>query len=119
MPLYKVSLQQGATTRSATYEASTSENLKIFLEDVTTMKVKSIYKIEYEDISDVKPVDDFNYNRMVKAFVRNIGSYSCQVILHNVKLTRSKDEVVAKIKEFLRINGTAVDSVTSYLVKAR
>jgi len=119
MPLYKVSLQQGSTTRTATYEASSASNLKTFLEFVSTMKVKYIYKVEYEDITDTKPQDDFIYNRMVKAVIRNSGSFAKQTILHNVKLNRSKQEIIDKMKELLKINGSSVDSVVSYMVQPK
>lgn len=115
MPLYKVSLKQGNRSITAQYYAKSLENLKQFLNAVTTAKVQQIYEVHYNDELSKPPIDDFNYYKQYKAFVMNNNRLSNQVLIHNVKKTLNEDTISNLIKTHLEVAGLKVTGVTCSL----
>ena len=118
MPKYRIQLKQGKRTIVEHGEFKSVASALDFYQSLSTMKVTEILRIEYEATDDIIPIDDMNYNSLFKGFVKNDSSKaSRQVILHNIKLTKSSDDVFLKIKECMDIGGLNVDSVYCSLFK--
>ncbi|AQW85525.1 hypothetical protein CPIN18021_0313 [Campylobacter pinnipediorum subsp. caledonicus] len=115
MPVYKVTQQQGNRVITSTYEAKSSTSLLQFLQEVSTAKVKYIYRVEYEDEETTPPNDDFNYHKQFKAFAKNSNNASKQVLIHNVKTTKNEQELTNAIITHLSVGEQAIKSVACSL----
>jgi len=119
MPHYKVQLKQGSRTIVEYIEAPSVSSVLSFYESITTMKVTEVLKIEYEYEGSVIPPDDFQYQKIYRALVKeNSTGSSRQVIFHNIKPSVSSTNMAALIKSHLEIGGMNVDSVLCNLMKA-
>lgn len=120
MPNYKVQLKQGKRTIVEYIEAANVASVLQYYEAITTMKVTEILKIEYENLTDNIPVDDFNYTAIFKGFVKDTASNKTrQIIHHNLKTSIDFNDIASLIKSTIKIDGAAVDSVYCTLMKAK
>lgn len=118
MPLYKVKLSQGKRSIIESIEAKSLPHLLDFYSYITTMEVREVSKIEYLNPSDVIPDDDFNYDSLMKVVAKSDSlRKSKQFIFHNLKKTRSDQEVFNKMIECLEVSGTHIDSLFASLRK--
>ncbi|MDD2651725.1 MAG: hypothetical protein PHX44_01665 [Sulfurimonas sp.] len=118
MPKYRIQLKQGKRTIVEHAEFKSLSHALDFYSTLSTMKVTEILRVEYEDLTENIPIDDMNYNSLFKGFIKNDETrMSKQVLHHNIKLTKSSDDVFAKIKECMDISGLNVDSVYCSLFK--
>ena len=112
MPFYRVQLKQGSRTIVNHLEADNWEDVLNFYNAVSTMKVSEILEVKYKDETK-PPVDDFNYKRLFKGFIRNEEArVSRQIILHNIKKSVNIKDMYNYIKQYLTIQGLKVDSET-------
>ena len=117
MPKYRVQLKQGKRTIVEHIEAKNVSSVQALYNNLTTMKVTEILKIEFQDSGSV-PIDDFKYQSLFKGFVINKDTRKMkQVILHNIKLGVTENDIYTAFKEYLEIEGLGVDSVTLSLFK--
>lgn len=118
MPKYRIQLKQGKRTIVENQEFKSVTHALDFYNNISTMKVTEILKIEYEDEVSTIPLDDFNYKSLFKGFIKNDASKcSRQVILHNIKNTKSDLDVFDAIKLNMDIGSLSVDSVYCSLFK--
>lgn len=119
MPNYKVQLKQGSRTIVEYIEATSVASVLEFYNQVTTMKVTEVLRVEYEVPEDsIIPPDDFQYRKIYKALIKDTASNkSRQIILHNIKLTKTEVDLAAIIKTIVKIEGAGVDSVYCSLMK--
>ena len=118
MSVYKVQLKQGSRTLVEYIEASSVSDVQAFYSTVTTMKLTEVLKVEYQASDNSIPIDDFNYNRLYKAFIKDTSTgKSRQVILHHLKKSLNENEIADYIKAYMKIDGVAVDSVYCSLMK--
>jgi hypothetical protein len=117
MPFYRVQLKQGSRTIVNHIEASSWQDVLNFYNAVSTMKVSEILEVKYKDETK-PPVDDFNYKRLFKGFIRNEEArVSRQIILHNIKKSVNIKDMYNYIKQYLTIQGLKVDSILTTLFK--
>ena len=117
MPLYRVQLKQGSRTIVNHVEAKSLNDLLAFYDRISTMKVTEVLEVVYQSGGDI-PVDDFNYKKLFKGYIRNTSSHkSRQIILHNLKKSVDEDDLVSAIKAHLEVDGLVVDSVYCSLFK--
>lgn len=118
MPYYQVKLKQGSTTRVEHCEAVSHAAALAFYEEFSTAKVSEILEVVYKSPSDTAPADDFNYTKLHKYLMfTGEGRSGRQLILHNIKKTKSTDDIIPAIKNTFRINGLPVQMVTASLIK--
>ncbi|MDD5400756.1 MAG: hypothetical protein PHQ93_06195 [Sulfurimonas sp.] len=119
MPRYKVQLKQGSRTIVEHIECSNVENVLAFYQSVSTMKITEILKVEYElPASAVIPPDDFQYRSIYKGLIKDTATNkSRQIILHNIKLSVSENDIVPLIRTHMKIDGASVDSIYCSLFK--
>lgn len=118
MSYYKVQLKQGSRTIIEHVEAAGTAQILNFYSLVSTMKVTEILKIEYQASDNVIPVDDFNYTKIYKGFVKNIETnIGTQYIVHNIKPTINENEIADAIMANFKIDGLKIDSVYCSLMK--
>lgn len=115
MPIYKITQQQGNRVITSTLEAKSVASVQAFLKAVSTAKIKYIYEVHYEDDENTPPIDDFNYFKQYKAFVKNSNRRAKQVLIHNVKPILNENELAELCKTHLEVGGLKVDSVTCSL----
>ena len=85
MPFYRVQLKQGSRTIVNHLEADNWEDILNFYRAVSTMQVSEILEVKYKDETK-PPIDDFNYKKLFKGFIRNEDArVSRQIIIHNIK----------------------------------
>jgi glutathione peroxidase-family protein len=119
MPVFQVKLAQGKRSLNEEVEAKSLESLLSFYETCTTMKVMEVRKIVFVAPSDVRPIDDNNYNSLFKTFAKNdTTGISRQFIFHNLKKTKNENEIFAMMKECFEVNGAHIDTIYSSLFKA-
>ena len=113
--MFRVQLKQGSRTIVNHLEADSWEDILNFYNLVSTMKVSEILEVRYSDKTQ-PPVDDFNYNRLFKCFIRNSDKkVSRQIILHNLKPNMTSAKISDYIKKYLKIEGLKVDGVMTTL----
>lgn len=118
MPKYKIQLKQGKRTLVEYGEFKSVDACLMFFQTLSTMKVTEILKVEYEDLSEHIPIDDFNYRSLCKLMIKNKTSrVTKQVILHNIKMTKNENEIYMAMVENMEIDGLKVDGVTATLFK--
>ena len=118
MPKYRVQLKQGSKTYVEHIEAKSVQSVLDFFALLSTAKVTEILKLEYEDTTK-QPVDDMNYYPVCKLMLANSEKHvSRQVIIHNVKSTKSIDDVLTAAKQHLEVSGFSVTSSYSSLLKS-
>ena len=116
--MYRVQLKQGSRTIVNHLEADSWEDIKAFYEAVSTMRVTEILEVKYQYQGDTIPIDDFNYKKLYKGYIRNSEQrISRQIILHNIKKSISTNDLYPLIKKYLRINGFKVDGIHTNLFK--
>lgn len=119
MPQYQVSLVQGSNSVTEYIEAKNLAALLDFYQYASTMEVKKVLKVEYVNPSSVYPIDDFNYEKLMKVTARAESTgRSRQFIFHHLKKTVSDEELYAKMKECLEVGGASISSMYSPLRKA-
>ena len=111
MPIFKVTQQQGNRVITSTYEAKSVQALQTFLSLVSTAKVKYIYEVHFEAENNTFPIDDFNYRKQFKALAKNKNKFANQVLIHNVRLDKSENEIMQAIKDYLRVGNQSIDEV--------
>lgn len=117
VPKYRIQLKQGKRTIVEHGEFKSVTHALDFFNTLSTMKVTEILKIEYEDFTTI-PVDDFAYKSLFKGFIKNEESKkSKQIVLHNIKLSKSDLDIFAKIRECMDIDNLSVDSIYCSLFK--
>lgn len=117
MPYYRVQLKQGRRTITNKIHAKSVQHCKMFFEELTTMKVTEILEVKYQSDTQV-PIDDFNYNSICKMIIKNNDNkMSFQVVLNNVKTTKSEKEIYASCLAHLLVGGGRVDSIVTTLLK--
>ncbi len=118
MPKYRIQLKQGKRTIVEHGEFKSVTHALDFYNTLSTMKVTEILKIEYEAPEAIIPVDDMVYNSLFKGFIKNEETKtSRQIVVHNVKLTKSENDIYAKVKECMDIGSMSVDSIYCSLFK--
>lgn len=118
MPKYRIQLKQGKRTIVEHGEFKSVTHALDFYNTLSTMKVTEISKLEYEASDENIPSDDFVYQSLFKAFIKNDETkLSRQVLLHNIKVSKSSDDIFLKIKECMDINSLNVDSIYCSLFK--
>ncbi len=116
MPLYKVQLKQGRRTITNQIEAKSVNDVVQFFETLTTMKVTEVLRVEY--VNDTQPpIDDFNYYSLYKGIIKNSSRMSKQIVLNNVRLTKSEDDIYQSCFTHLEIDGTNIKTMYSSLFK--
>lgn len=116
MPKYKVQLKQGSRTVVNQIEAKSVESVVTFFETLTTMKVSEVLEVKYSNIT--KPsVDDFNYFKQFKAFLKNDNRETIQVYLQNFKTNKTEKDFEILAKEHLQIASKSVDSIVITAIK--
>lgn len=115
--LFKVTQKQGNRVITSTIEAKSFQNLMAFLKAVSTAKVSCVYEVHYEDRLTTPPIDDMNYFKQYKAILTNSAGISNQVLIHNVKLNLSENEIASLIRAHLETGGMSVDSLKCVLFK--
>lgn len=118
MPQFRIQLKQGSRTYVERGEFKSLQHVLNFYNTLTTCQVSEIWGgAGYKD-NTIPPIDDMNYYVMVKQLARNEESKkSVQVVVRNVKLTINAQEVAAKIKECMEIDGLAIDTTIATLFK--
>ena len=117
MPLYRVQLKQGSRTIVNHIEANSVQNVLNFFNKVSTMKVSEILEVKYQD-KTTPPIDDFNYKKLFKGFIRNEDAgISKQIVLQNIKHSVNEKEIYEACKKFLEINSQKVSGVYCSLFK--
>jgi hypothetical protein len=115
--MFKVQLKQGSRTIVGHIEARNYQDVLNFYNAVSTMKVSEILEVKYSD-DKIPPIDDFNYKKLYKGFIRNNETHqSKQIIVHNIKKSISEKDIVKYIKQYLTINSQKVDGVIVSLFK--
>lgn len=118
MPKYRIQLKQGSKTIVEHIEAKSLESVLAFYQTFSTAKVSEVLKVEYED-STMQPIDDMGYFPLGKFMALNKSSKkSRQFIIHNIKKTKSSDDIAAGIKQHFEIDGLSIDSCYSGLIKS-
>ena len=117
MPRYKVQLKQGSRTIVNQIEAKSVESVVTFFETLTTMIVTEVLELKYQ--KDVRPpVDDFNYYKQFKAFIKNNDKQMVQVYLSNFKKNKNENDFESLAKEHLEISSRPVSSVVAVSLKS-
>jgi hypothetical protein len=117
MPKYKIQLKQGKRTLVAHGEFKSVASCLAHYQNISTMQVCEILKIEYEDES-TPPIDDYNYKSLFKGIIKNEDTrMSKQVIFHNIKMTKDEKDIYNSCVSNMEVNGMKVDSVISSLFK--
>lgn len=120
MPLFRVQLKQGKRTIVENVEAKSLDALLAFYQAITTMEVKEVLRVEYLNPSETVPIDDFNYQSLVKTIATDKETRrSRQFIFHNVKNSISEQELYSLMRTYLEVSGGSIDSITGTLFKAR
>lgn len=119
MPKYRIQLKQGKRTIVENQEFKSVSHALDFYNQLSTMKVTEILKVEYELPPDtIIPVDDMVYKSIFKGLIKNDESrVSRQIILHNIKMSKSDLDVFALVKSNMQIGGLNVDSIYCSLFK--
>lgn len=118
MPIFRVKLSQGARSIVENTEAKSLQHLLDFYSYITTMEVREVLRLEYTNPSDAIPIDDFNYHPLFKVMAKSDTlRRSRQFIFHNIKPTRSDEEIFQKMVECLEVSGSHIDSCFSPLRK--
>lgn len=117
MPLFQVKLAQGKRSLNEEIEAKNLASLLEFYDYCTTMKIMEVRQIVFIAPSELRPVDDMNYNSLFKTFAKNSLGVSRQFIFHNLKKTRSDQEIFSMMKQCLEVNNSAIDSIYCSLFK--
>ncbi len=117
MPFFRVQLKQGKRTIVNRIEARDYQDCINFFHELTTMEVSEVLEIKYTS-DKTPPIDDFNYLSLYKGFIKDTkNNLSCQIILNNVKLNKSEDDIYEACKKYLRINGKKINSCSTALFK--
>jgi len=116
MPKYRVQLKQGSRTIVNHIEAKDVGACLSFYESVTTMKVTEILKVEYEN-DTTPPIDDFAYYPLFKGIMHTNTRLAKQIIINNVKIGKSEQEIAVACRSFLEIDGANIDSLYNGLFK--
>jgi len=117
MPKYKIQLKQGKRTLVAYGEFKSVASVLAIYQRISTLKVTEILKIEYED-ETIPPIDDFNYRSQFKGMIKNnTNRMTKQVVLNNIKMSISENDIYQACKEHMEINALNVDSIFSVLFK--
>ncbi len=117
MPKYRVQIKQGSKTMVQHIEASSVDAVLALYQALSTAKVTEILKVEFEDTT-TPPPDDMQYYSVFKGIVRDSSTHkSRQVIINNVKLSKSTDAISTVLKEYLELDGRRIDGVVSTLLK--
>jgi len=117
MPLYRIQLKQGSRTITNHIEADNVDSVLGFFNAVSTMQVSEILEVKYRNDSQ-PPVDDFNYKKLYKGFLRDSETgLSKQIVLQNIKQSINEKELANYMKQYLTIGGKKVDSVYCSLFK--
>lgn len=118
MPLFHVKLAQGKRSLNEEVEAKSLASLLEFYEAITTMKVMEVREIVYVSPTETRPVDDMQYMSLFKAFAKNdTTGISRQFIFHNIKKTKSSNEVFEMMKLCLEVNNQRIDAIYCDLFK--
>jgi hypothetical protein len=116
---FRIQLKQGSRTYVERGEFKTQQSVIDFYNTLTTCRVSEIWggATTYKD-DLTPPIDDMNYYRLVKFFVRNDESKkSMQVVLRNVKLTKNMEDIAVAVKAHMEIDGLPIDSIANVLFK--
>jgi len=117
MSLYRVQLKQGSRTIVNHIEAKSVQDVLNFFNKVSTMQVSEILEVKYQDKTQ-PPVDDFNYKKLFKGFIRNEDAgISKQIVLQNIKQSVNEKEIYEACKNYLEINSHKVTGVYCSLFK--
>ena len=119
MPKYRVQLKQGSKTIVEHIEAKSVSAVLAFFDEITTMNVTEILRVEYENTSAFIPIDDFNYYSLFKGYLHTSNRQSKQIILHNVKLNKSEKDIALACQTLLEVNEVSVKSIISALFKRK
>lgn len=118
MPKYKIQLKQGSRTIVEHGEFKSVSHALDFYTTLSTMKVTEILRIEYEAPTAIIPIDDMVYYSLFKGFIKNDAiNTTRQIILHNIKLTKSENDIYLKVKECMDIATLNIDSIYCSLFK--
>lgn len=118
MPKYRIQLKQGKRTIVENQEFKSVSHALDFYNNISTMKVTEVLKIEYEDEVTSIPLDDFNYKSLFKGIIKNDTSKcSKQIILHNIKNTKSDLDVFEAIRANMEIGSLSVHNIYCSLFK--
>lgn len=118
MPLFRVKLSQGKRSIVENVEAKSLDHLLDFYSYITTMEVREVLRVEYINPSESIPVDDFNYDSLLKVMAKNDSfRRSRQFIFHNIKKTRTDEQIFLKMTECLEVSGGKIDSCFAPLRK--
>ena len=117
MPLYRVQLKQGSRTIVNHIEAKSVSNVLGFFNKISTMQVSEILEIKYQD-KTTPPIDDFNYKKLFKGFIRNEeAGISKQIVIQNIKKNINEKDIYKACKQFLEIGSQKVTGVYCSLFK--
>lgn len=118
MPKYRIQLKQGKRTIVEHAEFKSVSHALNFYNTLSTMKVTEILRVEYEDVSQVIPIDDMNYYSIFKSFLKNNDiNVSKQMLVHNIKLSKNENDLFEAIKINCEIDGASVDGIYCSLFK--
>lgn len=116
--LYRIQLKQGSRTYVERGEFKSIQHVLTFYQSLCTCQVSEIWGgAGYKDTT-LPPIDDMSYYPLVKMFAQNEQSQKQdQIVIRNVKLTKSSEDISAKIIECMEIDGLKVDSTYCGLFK--
>lgn len=119
MPEVRIQLKQGSRTYVERGEFKSLASVLDFYNSLSTAQVTEVWGFSspYKDIT-LPPADDMAYFPMVKMIARNEQSQkSVQVVVRNVKLTKSSEDISIKIRECMEIQGLNIDATIATVFK--
>jgi hypothetical protein len=116
MPLYQITLVQGRTD-TFKIEARTYVDCKLFLEKMTTAKIKYIKEVEYSNSSNILKTE-YNFNLELKALCKT-ENYTNIIILRYPKQNLTLDKIKKSIVKNLLINGEKIIEILNVMIKEK
>lgn len=113
---YQIKLQQGKNSITAYGEFKSLDSCLAHFRNISTMKIAEIREIVYQDETSLIPLDDFNYIKQIKCYIKNDSTRkSMQIVMNNIKMGLTEKSLIDSIKQNYEIDNFKVDSVTSLL----
>ena len=116
MPNYRVQLKQGRRTITNHIEAKSVADCIAFFQENSTMQVSEVLEVKYID-DTIPSMDDFLYNSIYKGVLQNSQRMSKQIVLNNVKITKSETDIAMSAKIHLEVGGMPIESSITGLFK--
>jgi len=116
MPLYQVTLQQGRTD-TFQIEAKTFTDCKLFLEKVTTAKIRFIKEIEYTNTKDLLS-SDVNYDLEFKAYCKT-KRFTNIVVVRFPKKGLTLEQIKKSLIRNILVGGEKIEEILNVMIKVK